>query len=239
MNSDSSRSIEPYKNADQLYESATSEFCKLVEQVLSDNPVVRISLSGGSTPKRLYELLATQNLPWDKLHWFWGDERNVASTHAESNARMVREALLEKVRAPEANIHTVPVNVDDPYSAAKEYEQTLKDHFPGQPFPQWDLALLGMGDDAHTASLFPETKAIGEVDRWFVENWVQKLDTFRYTLTAPAINSARQAWFLISGEAKRQAVSQVLGHLRNPSIYPSQLIKSPRWFITRDAAPGS
>ena len=234
-NSPAAKSIQPYEHLDQLHEAAANAFCALVEDTLTSNEVVRVSLSGGSTPKRLYELLSLRDLPWEKVHWFWGDERNVPSDDAESNAKMVREALLNHVDVPEANIHTVPVNVDDPASAAAAYERTLRQHFTADEYPKWDLALLGMGDDAHTASLFPETKAIDERDRWFVENWVEKFAAFRYTLTAPAINSAKQSWFLVSCEGKRDAVSHVLSTTQQPRTYPSQLIRPTRWFLTRDA----
>jgi 6-phosphogluconolactonase len=150
---------------------------------------------------------------------------------------MVREALLNRVHAPQANIHPVPVMVDNPGSSASAYEQSLRSHFDGDAFPKWDLVLLGMGDDAHTASLFPETDALQNQSRWFVENWVPKFEAFRYTLTAPAINSARQAWFLIAGAGKREALGHVWSSPRDPNHYPSQLIQPTRWFVTSDANP--
>ena len=147
MNTDSpnERSIQPYKHLDQLHEAAANAFCELVDETVAAKGVVRVSLSGGSTPKRLYELLALRDLPWDKIHWFWGDERNVPGNHADSNARMVREALLDRVAVPETNIHTVPVDVDDPQSAAAAYEQTLRQHFPGGPVPQVGFGTPGNG----------------------------------------------------------------------------------------------
>jgi 6-phosphogluconolactonase len=229
------RAIETFAALDQLHQAAADAFCDLVKQTLQTRDSFRVSLSGGSTPKRLYELLAERQLPWEQMHWFWGDERNVAHDHADSNAKMVRHALLNHVPVPPENIHPVPVNVQDPAAAAREYENTLRAHFAGDDFPRWDLALLGMGDDAHTASLFPETKALQQSDRWFVENWVPKFDAFRYTLTAPAINSAQQSWFLIAGAGKRDAMKQVLSDQQNPSLYPSQLIQPTRWFVTKDA----
>lgn len=237
MNSSSARlaPIQPYERLDQLHQAAANAFCELVDQTLTSGETMRVSLSGGSTPKRLYELLSQRDLPWDKIHWFWGDERNVPADHPDSNFRMVREALLNQVTVPAANIHAVPVNVDDPASAAAEYEQILHRHFPNDPFPQWDLVLLGMGDDAHTASLFPATEALAQDQRWFIENWVEEFDAFRYTLTAPAINSAKHAWFLVAGGAKAAAVTHVLGPARDPHLYPSQLIRATRWFITKDA----
>lgn len=237
-NSPQSLSIRPYEDLDELHEAAANAFCEFTNETLTAHGVMRVSLSGGSTPKGLYELLSLRDLPWNKIHWFWGDERNVPSDHADSNARMVREALFDRIAVPESNIHTVPIDVDDPQSAAEEYEQTLRQHFPSDQYPRWDLALLGMGDDAHTASLFPDSQALEETQRWFVENWVEKYAAFRYTLTAPAINSATQSWFLVAGESKREAVSQALSAPRNPRVYPAQLIQPTRWFITRDAAPG-
>ena len=214
------RAIEPYDDLEHLYDAATTAFCRLVTDVLRSSGVVRVSLSGGSTPKRLYELWSQQDLPWDKIHWFWGDERNVPHDHADSNTRMVHEALLDRAAVPSANIHPVEVNIDDPAAAAAAYEQTLREHFPDTPFPKWDLVLLGLGDDAHTASLFPETAALDQQQRWFVENWVEKFGSFRYTLTAPAINSANEAWFLVAGSGKRQALSHVFSAEKNPRVYP-------------------
>jgi len=227
--------IQPFPTLPELHVAAVDSFCELAQSIVADQGRFRVSLSGGSTPKRIYEMLAERDLPWQNIHWFWGDERNVSHDDAESNFLMVRNALLNHVPVPESNIHPVPVNVDDPQAAAQQYEQTLRDHFAGDDFPQWDLALLGMGDDAHTASLFPQTKALDETDRWFVENWVEKFDAFRYTLTAPAINSAKQSWFLIAGENKQQALAQVFSNHHEPQQYPSQLVKPSRWFICSDA----
>jgi 6-phosphogluconolactonase len=229
------QSIQPFDQLQQLHDAAANAFCDAVQETLATSEVFRVSLSGGSTPRRLYELLAERDLPWDKIHWFWGDERNVPHDDVDSNARMVDEALLYVVPAPEANVHKVPVRIEDPASAAITYEQTLREHFSGDRFPAWDLALLGMGDDGHTASLFPDTLALDEQERWFVENWVEKFNAFRYTLTAPAINSAKRSWFLISGSGKKEAMEHVLGEASQPHMYPSQLICPTRWFVTRDA----
>ncbi len=227
--------IEPFATLPELQLAAVDSICDLVRSVVAQRGRFRISLSGGSTPKRIYEMLAQRDLPWQDIHWFWGDERNVPHDHSDSNFRMVSEALLDHVRVPAANVHAVDVNVDDPSSAAQRYEETLREHFAGDAYPQWDLALLGMGDDAHTASLFPGTKALQETDRWFVENWVEKFDAFRYTLTAPAINSASQLWFFIAGQNKQQALANVFSNTYQPQQYPSQLVKPTRWFIGADA----
>ncbi|KAA1258428.1 6-phosphogluconolactonase [Rubripirellula obstinata] len=226
-----------FPTVSDLQDSVVNDFCDLVTRILSTKDTFSVSLSGGSTPKRIYEMLADRDLPWSQIHFFWGDERNVPHDHDDSNAKMVSTALLDRISIPPANVHRVPVDVDNPASAAKAYETTLREHFAGQAFPAWDLNLLGMGDDAHTASLFPGTSAIDQTDRWYVENWVEKLDTFRYTLTAPAINSASQKWFMVSGENKRAALASVSSDQIAPSEYPSQLITNPKWYVTADAMP--
>ena len=213
---------------------AADRVCEVIRDAAERRGVCRIALSGGSTPKGLYRLLAGRELPWETTHWFWGDERNVAADHPDSNARMVREALLDHVPIPRENVHPVPVNPASPAAAAEAYEATLREAFGDSPWPEWDLTLLGMGDDAHTASLFPETAAIGRRDRWFLENWVEKLGTYRYTLTVPAINSGREIWFLVAGEGKREAYRQVTGAARDPHRYPAQSIRPTRWLVTTD-----
>lgn len=220
-----------------LHDAVVRDFCQLVATTLEHQDRFSVSLSGGSTPKRIYEMLSEKELPWQKIHFFWGDERNVPHQDDDSNAKMVATALLDRVDIPADNIHRVPVIVDDPATAAKQYEETLRIFFADQDFPVWDLNLLGMGDDAHTASLFPGTHAIGENKRWFVENYVEKLSTFRYTLTAPAINSAKQKWFMVAGENKRTALSQVWSSEKNVDAFPSQLIQNANWYVTDDAMP--
>lgn len=229
--------IQLHDGFDTFYQSVGDEFCELVRRAVDSRGIATIALSGGSTPRRLYELLAQRELPWTRIHWFWGDERNVPPDHPDSNQKMVREALLQRVAVPESHIHAVPVDVDDPAGSAGGYARILRDHFHDQVFPQWDLALLGMGDDAHTASLFPSTDALRNQHDWFTENWVEKLDTFRYTLTVSAINSARNRWFLVAGSNKRDALARVWHGPHNPRQYPSQMIREAQWFVTRDALP--
>jgi 6-phosphogluconolactonase len=228
--------MEIFDELTQLHEATTQAFCDLANSSIKSNGIFRVALSGGSTPKRIYELIAERDLEWDKTHWFWGDERNVPLNHTDSNARMVHEALLDRVDIPRTNIHEVPVNTEAPVETARQYEQMLRQHFSDVAFPTWDLALQGMGDDAHTASLFPETEALHEHARWYVENWVEKLNSYRYTLTAPAINSAQQIWFMVAGVGKQNALKTVLTGPKDPQLYPSQLINATRWLVTRDAA---
>lgn len=225
--------FEPFADIPSLQLAVTDAFCELAKKSVSESGGFRVSLSGGSTPKRVYEMLADRDLPWDQIHWYWGDERNVPQDHSDSNYLMVKTALLDKVAIPESNIHPVPVNVESPDQAASAYERTLMDGLGACP-PKFDLVLLGMGDDAHTASLFPETTALGETERSFVENWVPKFDAFRYTMTYPAIAAGKNIWFIITGSAKQDALKQVIAGESNASVYPSQRINPTRWFVSSD-----
>jgi 6-phosphogluconolactonase len=232
------------ETSDALVQDILAAFLRVAKEAIAARGVFRVSLSGGSTPKRLYEELATSDLDFSRVQWFWGDERNVPHEHADSNFRMVKTALLKPASIDSANVFPVPVDIDNPAAAAMNYEATLRRQF-GSPeatdnasgFPAWDLVLLGLGDDAHTASLFPETLALDVRDRWFVENWVEKFAAYRYTLTAPAINSGREIWFLISGSGKKEAVGRIMGDDRDFRLYPSQLITPTRFFVTSDALP--
>ena len=234
-------SITTYEHTEAFLTDVLERFVSLAQQTIRERGVFRVSLSGGSTPQRLYQALVRSGLDLTKVHWFWGDERNVPHDHSESNYRMVAEALLNPGEVPPSTVFAVPVDQDDPAKAARQYESTLRSQFAEGDrqagFPAWDLVLLGMGDDAHTASLFPETQALDEQERWFVENWVEKFSAYRYTLTAPAINSGREIWFLIAGAAKRDALARVLGDQQAPQLYPSQLIRPTHLFVTADAMP--
>jgi 6-phosphogluconolactonase len=221
---------------DALNQSVLNAFLDLANASIEARGVFRVSLSGGSTPKKLYQSLSQESLDWNRIEWYWGDERNVPHEHADSNFRMVQEALLGPAKIPTSQVFAVPVEPEDPRQAAISYESTLRQKFGNEsPFPEWDLVLLGMGDDAHTASLFPETKALEESKRWFVENWVEKFNAYRYTLTAPAINSGREIWFLIAGANKQEPLKRVRSGDHHPNLYPSQLIQPTRWFVTNDA----
>jgi 6-phosphogluconolactonase len=184
-----------------------------------------IVLAGGSTPKSLYMLLATEevrsSIDWTRVHVFFGDERCVPPDHAESNYRMAREALLAKVPVPGDNIYRIPGEAD-PAEAAQDYDATLKDYF-ADTGP--DVALLGMGDDGHTASLFPHTDALAETKRRCVANFVPKLNKWRLTLTAPFLNRSEQVLILATGTAKAVRVAEVLEGPRVPDELPIQLIQ--------------
>ncbi|MEA5514163.1 6-phosphogluconolactonase [Nodularia sp. UHCC 0506] len=199
-----------------------------------------IALAGGSTPKPLYEALANQKLPWDKIHIFWGDERYVPPDHPDSNELMARRAWLNHVDIPAANIHSVPTLDGDPVVSATKYEQHLQEFFnsSSHEFPALDVVLLGMGDDAHTASLFPHTAALKVQDRLITVG--NKDGNPRITFTYPFINAARSVIFVVAGANKRPALAQVFAPVADDFTYPSRLIQpqGELWWLL-DAAAGS
>ncbi|MGC2530086.1 MAG: 6-phosphogluconolactonase [Candidatus Acidiferrum sp.] len=205
-------------------------------------------LSGGSTPKTLYGLLVNEpalrsQLPWDKMHLFFGDERHVKPDDAQSNYRMALETLISKSPLKPEQISRVKGEYPEAEDAAKEYEQQIRSHFKlaeGQ-FPRFDLVLLGMGSEGHTASIFPGTKALHENRRIVVHNWVGKVLMDRITLTAPAINNAAHILFMVTGADKAPALTAVLERVYEPDQLPAQLIQpvngSLLWLV--DTAAGS
>lgn len=194
-----------------------------------------LALSGGSTPKRLYQLLAqlpAGSVDWQRVVLVWGDERNVPADHADSNYRMVKESLLEHIDIPVENVLAVPDASGEPRVVAEQYEKLLRSRLQtpssensSSGFAALDCVLLGMGEDVHTASLFPNTTALRETSRWFVENHVPQLNTWRLTLTAPMINHATVVAFLLSGSGKQQALEKLWHAPYQPELYPSQLIR--------------
>jgi 6-phosphogluconolactonase len=229
------------KTAPELFEAASAEFAAQASQAVRDNGRFTVALSGGSTPKTLYSLLATKpNLPWDKICFFWGDERHVAPDHPESNYRMANAALLSKVPVRPANIFRVHGEEKDAAAAALQYEQVLEDFFhlsPGE-LPRLDLILLGVGPDGHAASLFPGTAALRENQRLVVANWVPKFNTHRITFTFPVLNAAACVLFLASGADKAPILHQVLEN--SAADLPSQRVRPSDgkliWLVDEAAA---
>jgi 6-phosphogluconolactonase len=228
-----------------LFQAAADEFTEEALLAVERNGRFTLALSGGSTPKSLYSLLATsylKRLPWNKMFFFWGDERHVPPDNPESNYRMTFEAMLSKVPVPAVNIFRVPAENRDATQVAGSYEQTLRAFFlpaAGQ-FPRFDLILLGMGPDGHTASLFPKTSALGEKTRLFVANWVEKFKTHRLTLTLPVLNQGAVVLFLVSGPDKAPALREVLEGSQPGELYPSKLVRPTNgkliWLVDRAAA---
>ena len=195
-----------------------------------------VALAGGSTPEAVYESLATaykDALDWKGVHVFFGDERTVPPDHEGSNYRMAYETLLSRV--PVGSIHRMRGELD-PREAATLYEEELTEFFGGSP--RFDLILLGIGEDGHTASLFPRTPALDVTDHFVVENPVEKLDTVRLTLTVPAINEAKRIIFLVAGEGKAEALEEILEGDANPHEYPAKLVRlegGTAWMVDRAA----
>jgi 6-phosphogluconolactonase len=200
------------KNSEELFSAAAEEFAALADSAIQTSGRFTVALSGGSTPKGLYSLLASGSyarIPWDQVHFFFSDERNVPPDHPESNYRLANQALLSKVKA--RHVYRVPTELNDATAAAKSYEQTLIEFFkiaPGE-FPRFDLLLLGMGPDGHTASLFPGSTALQEKHRLVVANWVEQFQTDRITFTFPVLNQAACVTFLVSGAEKVPALRQI------------------------------
>ena len=224
----------------ELFQAAAAEFIALASTAIRDHEKFSVALSGGSTPKSLYSVLARSALPWDKIFFFWSDERHVPPDHPDSNYRMAKEALLSKVPVPPENIFRVRAEEKDANVVAKDYEEALRSFFrlrPGE-FPRFDLILLGLGPDGHTASLFPNTPALNETKRLVVANWVEKFKTNRITFTYPVLNYAACVIFLVSGGDKSEIVREVL---ENPGAdLPSQKVHPANgrllWLLDKDAA---
>jgi 6-phosphogluconolactonase len=243
----SSAEIRVLTTPQELFSAAAEEVVHLGNQAVADRGRFTIALSGGSTPKGLYNLLATNArtmLPWDRMYFFWGDERHVPPTDPDSNYRMAHEAMLSKVPVPAGNIYRMPAENPDAAAVAQEYESTLKRFFQTETgqFPHFDLILLGMGPDGHTASLFPGTAGLKERSRWVIANWVEKLKTSRLSLTLSILNAARYAAFLVSGTDKAPALKSVLEGNVPGEQYPAKLVQPADgkliWFLDRAAASG-
>jgi 6-phosphogluconolactonase len=229
----------------ELFEAAAEEVLRAAKEAVAQRGRFTIALSGGSTPRNLFNLLATNArnvLPWDRTFFFWGDERHVPPTDPDSNFRMAEEAMLSKIPVAAGNVFRIVAENPDADAAAEAYEQTLRKFFqlePGQ-FPIFDLILLGMGPDGHTASLFPNSAGLQEKSRLVIANWVEKLKTSRLTLTLPALNAARCVAFLVSGTDKATVLKTVLEEDAPGEQYPSKLIRPSNgkliWLVDRAAA---
>jgi 6-phosphogluconolactonase len=212
--------------------AAACFFADTIVAAVAARGIARVAISGGSTPKAVFALLADPTkpfltiIPWPSLQLFWVDERCVPPDHADSNFRMTAEAMLSKVPLPPANVHRMEGELD-PEVAASRYESEIRNTFKleGAETPTFDLILLGMGDDGHTASLFPHTDGLNEMARIVIPNHVVQKDTWRITLTWPVINQGREVAFLIEGAAKTEVLASVLLGPYQPETYPSQLIR--------------
>ncbi len=237
-------------DADALAREAAGDFTRRANAAVATSGRFTVALSGGSTPRRLYARLADPNGPfrssieWDRIHLFWGDERHVPPDDPQSNYRMAREELISKVPIPPDNVHRVEAELPDAAEAASRYDAELGRFFELDPgdFPRFDLILLGVGPEGHTASLFPGTSALAVRDRRAVANWVPKLDAFRITLTLPVFERAASVVFLISGEDKAPIVRAVFDPKEPPGSLPCERVRPEAgdlvWLLDRPAATG-
>jgi 6-phosphogluconolactonase len=232
-------SVEVYEGPGGLAEAAAGELASRAAEAIEERGLFTVVLAGGSTPRATYEILARDyagRIDWGKVHVFFGDERTVPPDDEDSNYMMAREALLDHV--PVASVHRIQGELP-PAEAAEAYEEELRGFFGPDELPRFDLTLLGIGGDGHTASLFPETSALEAHDRWVVANPVLKLETTRITLTLPVINAALAVYFLVAGEDKADALAHILGGDADPRAYPASLIQpqgGPRWMLDQPAA---
>jgi 6-phosphogluconolactonase len=217
--------IHQYMDLASLADATAQAIITRGNQAINERGRFTLALSGGSTPEPVYALLAERQdaLDWSKVLLFWSDERTVPPNHPESNYGMAHDALISKVHIP-CTVYRLRGEID-PQQAADEYEQTLREVFPDERWPRFDVMLLGMGDNAHTASLFPHTEALNERERLVVANYIPELNIWRLTFTAPLINAARNIMFLISGEHKAEPLRRVLQGEQNPQELPTQLIQ--------------
>lgn len=240
---DTAHDIRIFESAEEVARAAADAFTDIAVASISAEGRFSVALAGGSTPRRTYQLLASEEyrdrINWSKVHIFFGDERCVPPTHSDSNYRMVEETMLSRLPIPEENVHRM-IGEGDAHANASLYESELQTFFDGAPWPRFDLVLLGMGDDGHTASLFPGTDALKENRAWVVANWVEKFQSYRITLTAPAINHAANIIFLVAGASKAERLREVLRGSRDPLRLPAQLIQpvagSLVWLVDKAAA---
>jgi len=226
-----------------LFRAAAEEFTRTGRQAIDGPGRFTVALSGGSTPKGLYSLLAASyaNFPWQRTFLFFGDERHVPPDHPESNFRMVKEALLSKIQIPAENIFRVKAENPDAAAAAADYENEIRRFFrpaPGE-FPRFDLILLGLGPDGHTASLFPGSAGLKEQLRLVIANWVEKFKTYRISFTFPVLNHAAEVLFLASGRGKADIVRQLLEGKNEPPLPAQQVLPENGnlvWMLDEDAA---
>jgi len=236
-------------DATELFHAAAEEVCRIAQMSMDTTGRFSLVLSGGATPRGLYQLLTEHpykaQVEWKRVEFFWGDERAVPPDHPASNYRMAKEAMLDKLAVPQDRIHRIEGERSDIDQAARDYEATIErvlGRIPGvgrRP-PHFNLFLLGMGDDGHTASLFPHTPALGEKERWVMAQEGPKEPRGRITMTPPLINAAHFIMFLVTGATKKNVLASVLQGTRDPEGYPAQLIHpltgEVTWFVDRAAS---
>ncbi|HXB13874.1 MAG TPA: 6-phosphogluconolactonase [Bacteroidia bacterium] len=242
MKPNSSNELKVFKTVHALNLAAAKFIIDKANKAVTERGQFVIALSGGQTPMALYSLLAQapfhEELPWKDATVFWGDERCVPETDTRNNAHQAKSILLDNVDIPISNIHRVPVNLS-PAEAASEYEKEIKNYFKGE-MPCFDIILLGIGENGHTASLFPNTKVLDEHDEGIRDVYVEVENIFRVTMTAALINRAHNILFLVTGKNKAEIMRALFSDSSPPDKYPAQLIKPCQgqlfWFVDEAAA---
>jgi 6-phosphogluconolactonase len=233
------------RDVEELSQKAAERFIRLAREAIARTGRFTVALSGGSTPRALYSLLSSpsynERIPWARIQLYWGDERCVPPHHADSNFLMVQETLLANITIPRENFHRMAGELL-PRAAAADYEDQLKKLFrlPPGALPRFDLVLLGLGADGHTASLFPGNAALDDREHLVVATYVEKLQAHRLTLTLPVINQAAEILFLVSGKDKSAVVKQIVGEQPDAAGLPAAKVQPESgrltWLITQDAA---
>ncbi|MBQ27710.1 MAG: 6-phosphogluconolactonase [Nitrospiraceae bacterium] len=233
-------------DVEEMSQRGANHMAEIIERAVQERKKCMIALSGGKTPRKLYERLASKEfesrIPWESTYWFFGDERHVPPDHDDSNYKMASDSLLSKVPIPTGNIHRIMTERPDPQAIALKYELTLMKAFnlaPGE-LPVFDLMFLGVGADGHIASLFPHSEALHVTTQMATANKIPETENWRITMTFPIINEAKQLLFLVAGEDKAEALRQVLEGPSNPQEFPAQLVRQKRgfqlWLIEKSAS---
>ncbi|MGE5351649.1 MAG: 6-phosphogluconolactonase [Acidobacteriota bacterium] len=233
--------LQDYPTEEELALAAAELFRQFALEAVEKHGMFSAALSGGTTPKRMFQILSENpfkdTTPWQKIHFFWSDERYVPINDSKSNAGTAFKHLLNNVPVPKENIHPIPF-LSTPEESALSYEKTLRDFFSGRA-PGFHLVMLGMGKDGHTASLFPHTEVLKEHERWVKEVYLKEQDSYRITLTYPVINSAENVVFLVQGKEKAQALSRVLKGPSDIENFPATGVHPKKgelyWLIDREA----
>jgi 6-phosphogluconolactonase len=236
--------VREFADLDSLSVHAAASAVDVVNAAVRLTGRCSVALSGGETPRGLYRLLGSQHrerVPWARVHIFWGDDRYVPADHPESNYRMARETLLDHVPCPAGNIHAMPTHLSSPAEAAAAYDKLLKAFFGGGNGPAFDLNILGIGDDAHTASVFPGSPAVDERARWVMDVHTQAAMATRLTLTLPALSQSANIHVLVAGAGKAGALRHALATDPDPHLFPASGIRRGRgvvWWVDAAAAAG-
>lgn len=243
MNEYSRVEIHVLPNLEAVSTQAASLFVTASRNAITEKKKLAVAISGGSTPRRLYGLLGSEEyshqIDWHRVHFFWVDERCVPKEHQESNFKTVFDTLLSKIIIPDENIHRIR-GEEDPDKAAIDYEKDIRRFFGMSGLPMFDLVILGVGEDGHTASLFQGSKVLGEKERWVVPVYLEKPKINRITLTLPVLSNASQILFLVSGCSKATILSEILVGSHKDDRYPASFIHPVHgnliWLIDQGAA---